>query len=360
MTSLVKEKGWYEVRGESTSNLELYIYGTIGEYEEYCAGNLINYIENVVSMEVIDTLTVHINSRGGDFYESLAIHSYLSALDKKVKVTTYVDALAASGASLIAMAGSTIIMAEGSFMMLHNPKVSANVDYREVAKLASVAEQFRDSCVSIYASRTGCDKEKVASMMDEVTWIGAEQALELGFCDAIDSSIEYKAAACAGAEDLPKVPEELLNREVEFTVGSEMEEVEAAKAAALEADKAKETEEAEAAKLVAAKEQASAEIAEIISLCKLARRLDLIEGFVTDNTSVEDAKKVLLSVVAACESSADIIDSKARVETEKKSQYTLDIDGIYKKWNSTSVNRTGAGAFNAESAFKQRRAAQKK
>lgn len=163
----------------SASEATLWIYNDIGTW----------YVESesiARELAVLDvaTINVRINSRGGDVFEGLAIYNALAR--HSARIVVYVDGLAASIASLVAMAGDEIHIAEGAFIMIHNPWVAVIGDARELRKLADTADQICEAMIGIYAERTGQSREEIARMMDEETWFNAESAVESGFADDVD------------------------------------------------------------------------------------------------------------------------------------------------------------------------------
>lgn len=135
-------------------------------------------------------LTVVVNSGGGDVFAGLAIYNSLREFNHTV--TVRVDGLAASIASVVAMAADKIIMAPGSMMMIHKPWMMVIGDTNDLDKSKEILQGIEDSVVPIYASRTGLDKDKIEEMLNAETWLTAEQAVELGFADEL---IEAKQKA---------------------------------------------------------------------------------------------------------------------------------------------------------------------
>lgn len=133
-----------------------------------------------------DDVVVNINSPGGDFFEGLAIYNMLKDYEGKVKVR--VLGLAASAASVIAMAGDELEMAEGAFLMIHNAWTLAMGNRHDLTEAAATLKKFDDSMASIYAARTGFDPKSVAKMMDAETWIGAQEAVDMRFASAVMGS----------------------------------------------------------------------------------------------------------------------------------------------------------------------------
>lgn len=136
-------------------------------------------------------LAVHINSPGGNVVDGYAIYNMLRAF--KGDVTVVVDGIAASIASVIAMAGKTIKMPENALMFIHDPLVAAMGNAEELKKTAADLEKLKDGILSIYEARSGSDRAKISKMMSEETLLTAKEAKLLGFCDEVMP--ENKAAA---------------------------------------------------------------------------------------------------------------------------------------------------------------------
>lgn len=130
-----------------------------------------------------DKLTVSINSVGGDVWAGVSIYNALAELDMDVLVK--VDGLAASIASVIAMAGDKIIMSPGSTMMVHRASMLAMGDAEDMKKAIEMLESVEDGIVQIYAERTGQSEVEVREMMEAETWMSPEKAVELGFADEV-------------------------------------------------------------------------------------------------------------------------------------------------------------------------------
>jgi ATP-dependent Clp protease protease subunit len=128
-------------------------------------------------------LTVIINSAGGDVWAGVAIHDALKAFDGEV--TVKVSGLAASIASVIAMAGDKILITPGSTMMIHRASMLAIGNADDLSKAISMLETVEDGIISIYTDRTGQSREAVKEMLDAETWMSAEKAVEMGFADEV-------------------------------------------------------------------------------------------------------------------------------------------------------------------------------
>lgn len=128
-------------------------------------------------------LTVVLNSVGGDVFAGLEMYNALRELDSEV--TIRVDGLAASIASVIAMAGDNIVMSPGSMMMVHRPSTLAWGDIDEMEKTIQLLATIEESILPIYADRTGLSLEEVTELVNAETWMSAEKAVELGFADTL-------------------------------------------------------------------------------------------------------------------------------------------------------------------------------
>ncbi|WP_195839388.1 head maturation protease, ClpP-related [Mobiluncus porci] len=129
-------------------------------------------------------ITVWINSPGGDVVAAAQIYNMLCAYPGRV--TVRVDGLAASAASVIAMAGEQVIMSPVSMLMIHNPATLAMGDSDELGRAIEMLGSVKESIINAYQAKTGMSRAKLAKLMDAETWMDARAALELGFADLID------------------------------------------------------------------------------------------------------------------------------------------------------------------------------
>lgn len=128
-------------------------------------------------------ITVWINSPGGDCVAAAQIYNMLA--NYKGNVTVKIDGIAASAASVIAMAGNTVLMSPVSMMMIHNPATMAFGDHTEMEKAIEMLEGVKDSIINAYTLKTGMSRAKLSRLMDAETWMDATKAVELGFADDI-------------------------------------------------------------------------------------------------------------------------------------------------------------------------------
>lgn len=128
-------------------------------------------------------ITVWINSPGGDCVAAAQIYNMLT--DYKGNVTVKIDGIAASAASVIAMAGDTVLMSPVSMLMIHNPATIAFGDHAEMAKAIEMLDSVKESIINAYVVKTGLSRSKLSHLMDAETWMDANKAVELGFADDI-------------------------------------------------------------------------------------------------------------------------------------------------------------------------------
>lgn len=131
--------------------------------------------------QVEGDLTVWINSPGGDVVAGSQIYTMLK--EHKGDITVKIDGMAASAASVIAMAGDKVCMSPTAMMMIHNVSSFAFGNKNELAKVIMVLKEFEEAIINAYEQKTGMERAKIAKMMDNETWMNARKAIELGFAD---------------------------------------------------------------------------------------------------------------------------------------------------------------------------------
>ena len=128
-------------------------------------------------------ITVWINSPGGDCIAAAQIYNML--MDYKGNVTVKIDGIAASAASVIAMAGNKVIVSPVSMIMIHNPATIAAGDTSEMQKAIAMLDEVKESIINAYEIKTGLSRARLSHLMDAETWMDANSAVELGFADEI-------------------------------------------------------------------------------------------------------------------------------------------------------------------------------
>lgn len=171
---------------------KIYLYGTVG-YDIDAS-----YVRMALDEASDGDLELRINSGGGDVFEGQAIYSLLESWKTTTgnRVIVYIDGIAASVASVIAMAGSDIQMSSNALMMIHNPWTPAAVGGADdLRDLANVLDKIRETIVTVYETRSGIDRDAIGLMMDEETWFTAAEAVNFGFADQIVNASEETVAS---------------------------------------------------------------------------------------------------------------------------------------------------------------------
>lgn len=181
---------FWQVKNEVNGNSEILLYGPIAGESSWWGDEVTprSFAEDLESLGGKD-VTVRINSGGGDVFAAHAIHNQLVAY--KGRVTVVIDGLAASAATIIAVAGDRIIMPSNALFMIHNPAIGLSDYYGadELLKAAEALNTIKGSIVAAYRKRCKANAEELAAMMDAETWMGAAECLEKGFVDEIQGSV---------------------------------------------------------------------------------------------------------------------------------------------------------------------------
>jgi len=178
---------WYNIQGKATDAVaEVYIFNEIGAYG-ITAQDFISEMK-----EYKDTpVNLRINCIGGDVFDGMAMYNIIKK--REAKTTAYIEGIAASMGSVIALAADEVVMAENSLFMIHNAWGGAMGEAEDMRKTASVLEKISGEIASIYKRKTRLSLDRIQDMMDEETWLNAEEAYELGFIDSISDSIKVAA-----------------------------------------------------------------------------------------------------------------------------------------------------------------------
>lgn len=194
---------WYRIQAKAGETPALYIYDEIG-YFGHSASDLVDELKKVDSGE----LEVHLNSPGGDVFDGLAIYQALK--EHPAKVTMHIDGLAASIASVIAMAADKVVMAPKASMMIHDGWTMGVGNAGDLRKVADLLDKQSDIIASVYADRTDQPTDFWRARMLDETWYNADEALAAGLVDEIegqekkvDEAFDLTVFAHAGRDDAP-------------------------------------------------------------------------------------------------------------------------------------------------------------
>lgn len=199
---------WYEIKNVADKHAELWIYEQIGE--DWWTGEGVTakgFARDIAALEVA-SIDLHLNSPGGSVFDGQAIYNAIR--NHPAKVTTYIDGIAASIASVIALAGDRVVMADNALFMIHNPFGAVQGTSADMRQMADVLDKVKDTIVGVYDERSHLSADELAAAMDAETWYTAAEAREAGFADEVAAPL--KLAAChdlsrfSNAPVTPEVP----------------------------------------------------------------------------------------------------------------------------------------------------------
>ena len=191
-------KNQTETNSETQEQIQertLFLNGTIAE-ESWFDDDVTPQLFKDELMSGSGNITVWINSPGGDCVAAAQIYNML--MDYKGDVTVKIDGIAASAASVIAMAGTKVLVSPVSMLMIHNPLTVAIGDSEEMQKAIDMLSEVKESIINAYEIRTGLSRAKLSHLMDAETWMNANKAVELGFADGLLFKADGESSA---AED---------------------------------------------------------------------------------------------------------------------------------------------------------------
>ena len=213
-----KNKRFWNFKALDEKTGELTLYGEISN--ETWWGDEVTpkeFKSDLDNLGEIDTLNIYINSPGGDVFAGQTIYSILKR--HKAHKNVYIDGLAASIASVIAMAGNTIFMPKNAMMMIHNPWTVGMGNADEFRKLAEDLDKIRESLIAAYEGHSALTRDEIIEIMDAETWLTASECEEYGFCDVVGE--EKNMAASIDKDVLARyknTPKELIKIENDLEV----------------------------------------------------------------------------------------------------------------------------------------------
>ena len=177
---------WYNIQNKAGETADIYIFDEIGTYG-VTAQDFISEIKGLKDMPI----NLRINSLGGDVFDGMAMYNVIKR--REAKTTVYIEGIAASIATIIALGADEVIMAENSLFMIHNAWGGTSGEAKDMRKTAETLDKITSELTDIYVKKTGLSYDALAEMMDEETWLNAEEAFRLGFIDTISDSIKVAA-----------------------------------------------------------------------------------------------------------------------------------------------------------------------
>ena len=200
------ENQWYQITAKK-DNAEILIYEQIGKGWDDSGVGAKKFVEDLQALDV-SNIDLHINSPGGNVFEGNAIYNALKAHKAKINVT--IDGVAASIASVIAMSGDKIEMPENAMMMLHDPSGLVIGTAKDMRKMATAMNKIKTGLVAAYHNKTGMERDEISVMMEDETWMTAQEAVEMGFADEMLEPVEIQAnMKMLGQYQYKNVPKQL-------------------------------------------------------------------------------------------------------------------------------------------------------
>ena len=194
------ENKFYSFEKTSDTTADVFIYGDITSYEwDESDVSAWGFKKELEELGELSQLNVHINSYGGETFQGLAIYNLLK--QHKAEVIVYIDGIAASSASIIAMAGDKVCMPKTALMMIHNCWTLAIGNSKELRKTAEDMDKIAIAYKEAYLSKVNIDEEKLDKLLEDESYLTADECIEMGFADKIvdlkpNSSINQNASMC--------------------------------------------------------------------------------------------------------------------------------------------------------------------
>ncbi len=213
----LEKKFWSMTKNENNADISIFGEIVTSGYEWYESDvSASGFQKDLKGLGEVDTINLHINSPGGSVFDGIAIYQML--VQHKAAINVYVDGLAASIASVIAMAGDNIYIPKNAMLMVHNPWTMAVGNASELRKQADDLDKIGQSMQESYLSKTNgkLDQETLQKLLDDETWLSADDAVAYGFADEVLE--ENRAAACVSNELFAKyrnVPKNLTAKKEE-------------------------------------------------------------------------------------------------------------------------------------------------
>ena len=291
-------KSWYTIRSRA-SGPEVLIYDEIGAYGVTAKG----FLAELGALPDDAAIDLRLNSPGGSVFDAVAIYNALKR--HTGEITVWIDGIAASAASYIAMAGDTIVMPENAFLMIHDPSGLVMGTAEDMRSTAEALDKVKGSLIQGYAAKSGKSDDEIAALMAAETWLDAKDALDFGFIDRIAEPV--KLAASFDVARFRNAPPEVVEAasEPDEPAASEAEPEGVAdannqldpeqSAAAAPTMAASEATMADTAKVRA---EAIAHARAVIDLCRLAGQPQMAGRFLEEDVGLDEVRNRLLAAKA--------------------------------------------------------------
>ncbi|APS59001.1 head maturation protease, ClpP-related [Piscirickettsia salmonis] len=202
---------WYQIKAQANKHADVYIYDYIGDYGVEAK----RFVMELQALDV-EQINLRINSPGGSVTDGFAIYNALHR--HPAKIIAHIDSLAASMASIIALTGETVHMADNAFYMIHRPWAYAVGDAEELSKIIEILDKNEAKIVNIYHQKSNLADDKIKAMMYETSWLTAAEAKEYGFIDEITEAVNI--AAYVKPNQYKNTPQTLIKHSENNTVNA--------------------------------------------------------------------------------------------------------------------------------------------
>ena len=303
-------KSWYTIRARA-SGTEVLIYDEIGAYGVSAKG----FLAELGALPDDAAIDLRLNSPGGSVFDAVAIYNALKR--HAGDITVWIDGIAASAASYIAMAGDTIVMPENAFLMIHDPSGLVMGTAEDMRSTAEALDKVKGSLIQGYAAKSGKSDDEIAALMAAETWLDAKDALDIGFIDRIAEPV--KLAASFDVARFRNAPPEVVEAASEAEEPAATEpQTEGVADANTQSDLAKvEPEEPRSgddnpmtSDAVGVRAEAIAHARAVIDLCRLAGQPQMAGRFLEEDLGLDEVRNRLLA--AKAEATPDITAAHAQ------------------------------------------------
>ena len=277
-------KSWYTIRARA-SGTEVLIYDEIGAYGVTAKG----FLAELGALPGDAAIDLRLNSPGGSVFDAVAIYNALKR--HAGEITVWIDGIAASAASYIAMAGDIIVMPENAFLMIHDPSGMVMGTAGDMRAMAEALEKIGASLNKGYAAKSGKSEKDIAALMAAETWFDAADALDMGFADTM--SVPVRIAASFDVSQFQNTPPEI----IEAVKPADKSEV-SAKATPFPAQAQKPDPVPDP---ISIRAEAMTYAKTVVDLCRLAGQPQMAASFLTAETSLDSIHKALIDAKAANE-----------------------------------------------------------
>jgi len=301
-------RSWYAIRARD-EGAEVSIYDEIGAYGVSAKA----FLAELGALPDDAPLILRLNSPGGSVFDAVAIYNALKR--HAGSVTVWIDGIAASAASYVAMAGDEVVMPANAFIMIHDPAGMVLGTAADMRSMAEALDKIKGSLVAGYAAKSGRDEAAIATLMSKETWFDAEEAVALGLADRVAEPVRIAAhfdigrfrnappalvEAMEEPEDEPEDGETEADEAEEHSAGEEAKPAEAEPSGvdAQAAGSDPPPRGAEAADPAAIRAETLAHARAVIDLCRLAGLPQMAGSFLERETSLDEVRAALLAARA--------------------------------------------------------------